>query len=237
MSDPFAGLRDNQMISATPPLRPLSVQVSPTSAQAPAQGQLAAASPGGPALFARPALWLPSLRRLLRLIPRWRRLAIAIRPRHVPPPMVRAPRRFGPIRPPVRLPRRGDSKFDTSKQHNPGRRRLYFPANDDQAAGDPGDEGTGQPGSKQLEGPQSPQLTIEKSAPPEIQVGKPATFRITVRNTGQAIGRQRRGPRSDSSRHAAAGQHAAGFTWPARRTGLELGHDQAGRRVVRSRCN
>ena len=47
-------------------------------------------------------------------------------------------------------------------------------------------DGTGQPGNKQLEGPQSPQLIIQKVAPPEIQVGKPATFRITVRNTGQA---------------------------------------------------
>ena len=32
---------------------------------------------------------------------------------------------------------------------------------------------------------QSPQLTIQKFAPKEIQVGKPATFRVTVRNTGQ----------------------------------------------------
>ena len=48
-------------------------------------------------------------------------------------------------------------------------------------------EGTGQPGGKHLEGPQSPQLTIEKVVPREVQVGKPATFRITVRNTGQAV--------------------------------------------------
>ncbi len=47
-------------------------------------------------------------------------------------------------------------------------------------------EGTGQPGGKQLEGPQSAQLTIEKTCPREVQVGKPATFRITVRNSGQA---------------------------------------------------
>ena len=45
-------------------------------------------------------------------------------------------------------------------------------------------EGTGQPGSPQLEGAQTPQLTIHKSAPREIQVGKPAVFRVTVRNTG-----------------------------------------------------
>ena len=47
-------------------------------------------------------------------------------------------------------------------------------------------EGTGQPGDKQLEGPQVPQLTIQKIAPAEIQVGRPATFHITVRNTGQS---------------------------------------------------
>lgn len=47
-------------------------------------------------------------------------------------------------------------------------------------------DGTGQPGSKQLEGVQSPQLTIQKVAPKEIQVGKPAAFRVTVRNVGQA---------------------------------------------------
>jgi len=45
-------------------------------------------------------------------------------------------------------------------------------------------EGTGQPGRRQLEGPQSPQLTIQKFAEAEIQVGTPATFRTTIRNTG-----------------------------------------------------
>jgi uncharacterized repeat protein (TIGR01451 family) len=45
--------------------------------------------------------------------------------------------------------------------------------------------GMGTPGGKQLEGAQSPQVTVEKMAPPEIQVGKPATFKIKVRNTGQ----------------------------------------------------
>ena len=46
-------------------------------------------------------------------------------------------------------------------------------------------EGTGQPGPTQFEGVQSPQLTIQKLAPKEIQVGKPASFRVTVRNAGQ----------------------------------------------------
>jgi uncharacterized repeat protein (TIGR01451 family) len=47
-------------------------------------------------------------------------------------------------------------------------------------------EGSGQPGDPRLEGAQSPQLTIQKLAPKEIQVGKPATFRVTVRNNGPA---------------------------------------------------
>ncbi len=45
-------------------------------------------------------------------------------------------------------------------------------------------EGTGRPGTKQLEGAQSPHLTVEKIAPPEVQVGKPAKFEIKVRNSG-----------------------------------------------------
>lgn len=45
-------------------------------------------------------------------------------------------------------------------------------------------EGIGQPGAKQLEGPQSPQITIQKAAPAEIQVGRPAIFKTVVRNTG-----------------------------------------------------
>ena len=47
-----------------------------------------------------------------------------------------------------------------------------------------GHEGSGKPGPRHLEGPQVPQLTIDKTAPPEIQVGKAATFVIKVRNTG-----------------------------------------------------
>jgi uncharacterized repeat protein (TIGR01451 family) len=48
-----------------------------------------------------------------------------------------------------------------------------------------GGEGTGQPGGKQLEGPQSPRLSIQKFAPDEIQVGKQATFKVAVVNTGE----------------------------------------------------
>jgi uncharacterized repeat protein (TIGR01451 family) len=47
-----------------------------------------------------------------------------------------------------------------------------------------GVEGTGRPGEKTLEGPQQPSLVIQKFAPAEIQVGKPAKFAIQVRNVG-----------------------------------------------------
>ncbi len=47
-------------------------------------------------------------------------------------------------------------------------------------------EGTGVPGPNDLEGPQASSITIEKTAPSEIQVGKPATFQIDVRNNGSA---------------------------------------------------
>jgi len=40
------------------------------------------------------------------------------------------------------------------------------------------------PGEKALEGPQQPTLVIQKFAPGEIQVGKPAKFVLQVRNSG-----------------------------------------------------
>jgi uncharacterized repeat protein (TIGR01451 family) len=46
-------------------------------------------------------------------------------------------------------------------------------------------DGTGRPGERILEGMQTPALTVQKSAPPEIQVGKKATFYIRVTNTSQ----------------------------------------------------
>ncbi len=47
-----------------------------------------------------------------------------------------------------------------------------------------GAEGQGRPGGRHLEGPQIPHLTVEKIAPTDVQVGKPATFVVKVRNTG-----------------------------------------------------
>ncbi len=48
-------------------------------------------------------------------------------------------------------------------------------------------DGVGRPGAQQLEGSQTPSLAIEKTAPAEIQVGKPATFVIRVRNAGAVV--------------------------------------------------
>ncbi len=47
-------------------------------------------------------------------------------------------------------------------------------------------EGAGRPGDKTLEGAQTPAIVIEKFAPPEVQIGKPAKFDIKVKNVGQA---------------------------------------------------
>jgi uncharacterized repeat protein (TIGR01451 family) len=41
------------------------------------------------------------------------------------------------------------------------------------------------PGERQFEGPQQPSVALEKVSPTEIQVGKPATFALYVRNMGQ----------------------------------------------------
>jgi len=73
----------------------------------------------------------------------------------------------------------------------PDPRNTYLPGSireavpDDAAAGTSSvASGMGQPGNKQLEGPQSPQIILQKIAPPEIQVGRPAVLRVVVRNTG-----------------------------------------------------
>lgn len=48
----------------------------------------------------------------------------------------------------------------------------------------PAGDGAGKPGEKALEGLQQPTLVIQKFAPGEIQVGKPAKFVVQVRNAG-----------------------------------------------------
>ena len=47
-------------------------------------------------------------------------------------------------------------------------------------------DGIGQPGDRQLEGPQNARVTLQKMAPPEIQVGRPAVLRTVVHNAGPA---------------------------------------------------
>ena len=56
---------------------------------------------------------------------------------------------------------------------------------DGNLGGAPNNTGSGKPGAEHLQGMQSPSLTVEQSAPEEVQVGKPATFEIRVRNVGQ----------------------------------------------------
>lgn len=70
----------------------------------------------------------------------------------------------------------GSATNGTANDYSPVREPAY---------GASADEGTGRPATdRRFEGPQSPQLSIQKIAPEEIQVGKPAVFRIEVKNTG-----------------------------------------------------
>jgi len=76
--------------------------------------------------------------------------------------------------------------------------------------------GTGMPGSPPLQGEQAPQLVIRKIAPQEMQVGKPATLEIIVRNVGQTAAQQvtvwdevPRGTQLQGA-HPAAGRDASG---------------------------
>ena len=97
-------------------------------------------------------------------------------------------------------------------------------------------DGVGQPGDPQLEGVQSPQLTIQKFAPKEVQVGKPATFRVTVRNTGSIPACE-----VEVCDQVPRGAKLVGTTPQAKRgvrgeVDLGVGHDSARRRSRRSRC-
>jgi len=63
-------------------------------------------------------------------------------------------------------------------------RPSYSPSAADESAAPMVGEGDGVPGTEQLDGVQAPSLAVEKIAPPEIQVGKEATFQIQVKNVG-----------------------------------------------------
>lgn len=76
-----------------------------------------------------------------------------------------------------------NARFDPSNQPNSlpkieSNRRL-------ESRGLAAPQGSGTPGPKTLEGTQSPSLALEKRAPAEIQVGKPAIFQIKVKNIGR----------------------------------------------------
>ncbi len=51
----------------------------------------------------------------------------------------------------------------------------------------PGNSEASLPGKLQWDGVQTPVLAIEKTAPEEVQVSRPATFTTTVRNTGKVV--------------------------------------------------
>ncbi len=72
----------------------------------------------------------------------------------------------------------------------PDSRHLPPDAEPPLAGGAPALLGTGRPGERALEGAQLPSLQVQKLAPAEIQVGKPATFEILVRNVGKTTARQ-----------------------------------------------
>ncbi len=80
--------------------------------------------------------------------------------------------------------------------------------------------GTGVPGVADLEGSQSPQLVVEKIAPAEIQVGRPAIFEIRVRNVGTVAAKDveirdeiPRGTRLQSTKPQASQGAQGGLVW------------------------
>jgi len=87
-------------------------------------------------------------------------------------------------------PATGGSSIPPSLPRGLGQSGQAAPGADALAAPSDGvNDGTGQPGAKHLEGPQNAQVTVQKTAPAEIQVGKPAVFQVNVRNTGPVAAR------------------------------------------------
>jgi uncharacterized repeat protein (TIGR01451 family) len=100
--------------------------------------------------------------------------------RPIPPPQSSEPTAGNNLRDRRSIPQRGvpgRSEFSQAPPVNDGISNISLGA----AAGN---EGAGTPGEKALEGPQKPSLEIQKFAPAEIQVGKPAKFVVRVRNLG-----------------------------------------------------
>jgi len=79
---------------------------------------------------------------------------------------------------------RGKAETSAAKPET-GASRPPVPTAPEAARTPPDAEGSGVPGARELEGPQAPQLVVQKVAPPEVQVGKPAVFEIRLKNVGQ----------------------------------------------------
>ncbi len=92
-----------------------------------------------------------------------------------PPPLINPPASAAPIPPQARV---ASNAADWGPGADPA---STPPANGATASGA---EGTARPGEAALEGPQTTQVTLQKILPGEIQVGKPAIFKIFVRNSG-----------------------------------------------------
>jgi uncharacterized repeat protein (TIGR01451 family) len=102
-----------------------------------------------------------------------------------PPAAKRPPATFRPepARPATELTGESPAEFSAPRSVFDERGARSMPTSS--KIGGPHSEGQGAPGPRQLEGVQAPSLALEKAAPSEIQVGKPATFQIKVRNVGQ----------------------------------------------------
>jgi uncharacterized repeat protein (TIGR01451 family) len=80
------------------------------------------------------------------------------------------------------------SPYDTGPRGTTGR-PASLPTSASPTGNEPfgqtlGSDGAGKPGEKALEGVQQPTLVLQKFAPGEIQVGKPAKFVMQIRNAG-----------------------------------------------------
>ncbi|MCD0461284.1 DUF11 domain-containing protein [Roseiconus lacunae] len=84
----------------------------------------------------------------------------------------------------------GHGQQTNASQTNPAlNNSIYHPAGFKQQNGaseNPSGVTLASPGERNLDGPQAPSVIIEKRAPQEVKVGKPASFVITVRNVGNA---------------------------------------------------
>ncbi|MEK6249439.1 MAG: hypothetical protein N2C12_14755, partial [Planctomycetales bacterium] len=85
----------------------------------------------------------------------------------------------------IKPPTEDDFRYPPLPGEQPIAARPEFESRDRLPVAEPAAPGTGKPGGRHLEGPQAPNFVIEKISPTmEIQVGKPATFDIRIKNTG-----------------------------------------------------